>query len=146
MSSTRDALHAVINDLRAERQKHEREITEIDITIRRLKAQLGLAAKKGTVPGGLLDLIGDDTEAPFAGMSNPDAAKAYLRSVSEPKETAEVRDALAAGGVDSSAKSFHSSVYIALKRLAERKELIQLDDGRWTLPGPADLDDTDTGA
>ena len=137
MSSTADALRTVIEDLRAERKRHEQEISEIDITVRRLEAQLAQMAKKDVVSGGLLDFIDDsrkDAKAPFAGMSNPDAAKAYLWSVGEPQETAEVRDALATGGVDSSAKSFHSSIYTALRRLADKGEVVQLDDGRWTIP------------
>ena len=142
MSSTMDALRTVIEDLRAERERHEQEISEIEITVRRLEARLAQMAKSDVAAGRLLDFIDEtsrDAEAPFAGMSNPDAAKTYLRAVGEPKETAEVRDALAAGGIDSSAKTFHSSIYTALRRLADKKEIVRLGDGRWTVPEQAGL-------
>ena len=71
----------------------------------------------------------------FAGMSLEEAAKAHLRSVSGSRTTAQIEQALRAGGVKSTAKSFYNSVYSVLRResLSPESEIEKAGRSRWKL-------------
>lgn len=136
MASPKEAVREVIRSLLEDRKNLEDDMREIDITIRRLRKAFPDAIEHAELPTG--DRVGDTPEErphrsdkPYAGMSNPDAARAYLEAVSGPKKTSEIRKALRRGGVESEAKNFHSTVYTALKRLADDGKIRHLGNGRW---------------
>ncbi len=84
---------------------------------------------------------GDDTETedkgkitvsgPYNGLGVEEAAAEHLRAVGVEQKTAQVRDALLAGGINTEAEYFHSTVFSALDRLAARGEVQKVGAGRW---------------
>lgn len=142
MASPRDAVREVIRSLVKDRKDLEDEIREIDITIRRLRKAFPDAIQTAELPNDPVSRDSDEpeempysTDRPYVGMSNPDAAKAYLEATGEPKKTSEVRKALKRGGIESEAQNFHSTVYTALKRLADDGKIRDLGGGVWAPKG-----------
>jgi len=75
---------------------------------------------------------------PYAGMTNPDAAVAYLKSVDEAKTPKEIEKALLAGGLETSAEKFYSTLYTTLLRLEESGKIRKTDDGKWVASQPSE--------
>jgi len=51
----------------------------------------------------------------YAGLSIPGAARAYLTELGRPAQTADIADALLAGGIRTSARNFSTTVYSILR-------------------------------
>ena len=108
---------------------------QLDAAIRAISEIVGPDACAGP---GLPEPEGPTSElAPgaFDGMSLEEAAKAYLRSVSGSRTTAQIEQALRAGGVKTRAKSFYNSVYSVLRResLSAESEIEKAGKSRWKL-------------
>lgn len=147
MSASTQALREWVEELRTEREQHRKEIQELDVVIRRLEKRLGQHMQPADLPRMPSSEKQDETEGtpategPFSDMTNPEAAKAYLSSVDSAQTTAQVREAMLAGGVTTEAKNFHSTVYTTLKRLAESGEIRDLGDGKWAAAANGDAND-----
>lgn len=135
--SSAQALREVIEELHAERAEHENEIKELDVVIGRLEARLRKVIRRADLPAPTPGR--DETEdmakkeGPFADMTNPEAALAYLQSVEGARTTKQIRKAMLAGGVTTDAKNFHSTVYTTLRRLADDGKIEDLGGGKWAV-------------
>lgn len=107
---------AVLADLKERRDK-------LNVTI----AAIEEIAK--TIPASAASRSGPTELRPDSFFQMPvlDAAVAYLRMMKRPKGASEIADALEAGGLTHSSKSFPSTVYTTLKRDADKEgEIIKV--------------------
>ena len=120
----------------------ERKRDELTRTIEVLRAIAGMPTLPGgpTSGGGGLGggaSVGDRTPElrsdAFFGMKAPEAIKAYLNIVKQPKTVREIADGLEQGGFLTSAKAFYNNLYTALVRMQRDGEVVQLPQKRWGL-------------
>ena len=76
-------------------------------------------------------------EQPYRGMSNPDAALAYLKQVGTPQKTAQIARALEKGGIGTDAKNFPATIFGTMRRLVEEGRAVKVGTGLWGLPADA---------
>ena len=108
---------------------------QLDAAIRAISEIVGADACEGPELPKPEDAASETAPGAFDGMSLEEAAKAYLRSVSGSRTTAQIEQALRAGGVKSTAKSYYNSVYSVLRResLSPESEIEKAGRSRWEL-------------
>lgn len=116
MSITHE-LQQAIRALRVLREQKAQELEKIDSSIRNMSTVLA------DLPGG--DEGPQVTEV-YKGLSIPQAARAYLAQRGCPAQTAEIADALLAGGITTTSRNFSTTVYSILR---EAKGFTRLENG-----------------
>jgi hypothetical protein len=69
-------------------------------------------------------------------MGVEEAALAHLRRVGKMQRTPEVRKAILAGGIETNAKTFNSTVFGSLRRLVEKGLAEKVGAGKWVAVMP----------
>jgi hypothetical protein len=77
----------------------------------------------------------NSSNGPYAGMTNPNAAVAFLRTSGKPQKTAAIARALLAGGITTEAKDFSATMFGTMRRLVEDKRVVKAGPGLWAIPG-----------
>jgi len=140
MTETEKTLREFLDGLVEEKRELEKRLRELDITINTVASRIDANVFAERLSGAIhveeerreqLEHALEDRTKPYAGMSHPEAARAYLDSVEGPKRTADISEALLEGGVQTDSKRFTSTIYTTLRRLADDGEITKLPGGKW---------------
>ena len=117
---------ATENPLQATLEQLEAERAQLDATIAYLRQRLGVPDSVGATgsPGraGTTEIRPDA----FFGMTAPDAVKAYLGMVKQPRGASEITKALLAHGFTTSSSTPANAIRTTLGRLADNGEVVQI--------------------
>ena len=113
---------AILAELREEMQELEAVVAYFERRVANAAPPNEPASSKSTVPA-----------KSFARMKAREAALAYLLHKGHPASTVEIREALVAGKVKTSAKKFHQTLYSTLAILQKQGEVVNLGEGIWGL-------------
>ena len=114
------------------------ELAEIEIAAKHARAVVGGGAvQRAKLPSPAAEHTEDGPNlsgGPYARMSNPEAAVAFLRETGRPQRTAAIANALLAGGIVTEAKNFNATMFGTLRRLALDGAVVKAGPGLWALP------------
>lgn len=121
----------VLADLKAKKVAIDRERAKLDAAITAFERLVsGEASGPSTKPASRSGV----TSRTFAGLTVHQAVTKYLRATKEPQTSAQIQNALRAGGKRSKSKSFNAIVYKTLSRLSKNDGPYRRErDGRWSL-------------
>ena len=117
----------------ADLERRRDEINQVIVTIRGLAGMATDSAAGSIGQPGAANGSGTLKPHMFFGMSAPDAARAYLAAVKEPRTAAKIADGLERHGWTTTSKDPSNIVRTALTRLAEDGEVVQVKDKEWGL-------------
>lgn len=123
----------VLDELKLRRLALDAERANLDKAITAIEALIPTVNQSSRSVFGTTQVPGVTPRA-FAGLTMPQAIEKCLRLAQQPQTKRQIQDALRAGGMRASAKSFSAHVYNTLHRLSKdggpfRRE----SDGRWGL-------------
>lgn len=75
----------------------------------------------------------NESDGPYARMTNPEAAVAYLRASGRPQKTAKIAKALLEGGIATEAKDFSATMFGTMRRLEKDGRVVKVGPGLWAL-------------
>ena len=120
--------------LERQQQEHKAALAELEIAIshaRRVMKEESVRAKLPGADNGVPEERARETGGPYVHMGLGEATYRYLVSVGEMQNTAQVRRGLIRGGLVSTAKNLHSTVFTSLKRLVDKGKVEKVGAGEW---------------
>jgi hypothetical protein len=126
----------VLNDLELERDEALQQMSALQIRLKELNHSIALLSKRinPDAPSSVSSIPSTAPSKRYSTMSTRWAILDLLAQ-SQPKTTAEIAEALIAGGIQTRAAHFANNVSAVLSTTMkeQHKEVRQLSDGRWEL-------------
>ena len=142
MAQTDMGLLQYLAVLENQEQEHLKALEELKIAIAHARRAMEAHGIRADLPAPADNNTPEETakvaDGPYVGMGVEGASLLYLREAGRALKTPQICDGLLSGGLVSTAKNFHSTVFSSLRRLAHKGLIEKVGAGKWCARAPVE--------